>query len=109
MRSWSIALFLSVPVFAQEARGVVTGAVRNSVTGAPLDGVSVELASQAPIKPAIARKQTSSAAGTFNFDDLPSGSYQLRFRKSGYVDSSYDGGPVIETRVKVDGEADRVD
>ncbi len=109
MRTWLTVACLSLRALAQESQGTLTGTVRNTVTGAPVEGVSAELTSAPSIKPPVMRRQVSSAAGLFQFADLPAGTYVLRFHKSGYVDSSYDGGPVVQARVQAAAAPEAVD
>src|SRR4029450_9075241 len=70
-------LWLGCAVNAQD-RGIVTGTVVDSL-GSPLPGVTVQL-----VGPET-RKATTDGRGTFSFDLLRAGTYQLRFERPGLL------------------------
>jgi len=73
----ALCLWLGCAVTAQ-SRGVIRGTVVDSL-GSPLPGVTVQL-----VGPET-RKATTDVRGTFSFDLLPSGTYQLRFERPGLL------------------------
>lgn len=63
----------------KEDVGIITGVVTNAATGEPVDNANVKL------KPRGETTLTGSD-GTFQFNNLPDGSYSLTISKTGYVD-----------------------
>jgi hypothetical protein len=103
--AWSICVALG-----QAPQGTVQGLVRDSVSGAPVAGVTVQLAGIRAVSPASGiRKSLSGPGGDFHFEALPQGSYSISLAKRGYVDSAYVDGPSPIIRVGTEPERVTVD
>ncbi len=77
------ALLLILAGRAGEVQGRIGGVVRSVTTGEPVKSAVVTLRSpDAHAGPT--RTATTGPAGTFLFESLPAGSYQLSIRKAGY-------------------------
>lgn len=118
MRTCGFALFLAaVGAYAQTATGVIGGTIKDP-TGAVIPGVTVTLTDQATNQ---MRKQTSTAAGAYEFRALSRGAYTLGAEAEGFkkevitginlqvaqaasIDVSLELGDVAET-VTVEGTA----
>jgi hypothetical protein len=67
---------------AQEPAGVIEGSLRDATSRAPLADARVAL------RGPVSRSVTTAPGGSFRFDQLPPGDYDITFQRSGYLDSS---------------------
>src|SRR5687767_15884757 len=74
-------VFLSPPVWAQVRNASVAGTITDN-TGAALPGVTITVTSPALQVPQLVR--VSEADGTYQFVDLPVGTYRLTYELSGF-------------------------
>ena len=73
-----VVLLVGSAVDAAAQAGVtVTGRLLNSVSGDPIGGAIVQIDE-------LRRQTTSTADGTFTFENVPSGTYHISVRSSGY-------------------------
>ncbi len=68
---------------ASEGRGEISGRFVCAQTGEPLKGVSVEISADLGGHP-FEQAMLSAADGSFSFQRLPAGNYQMHVQKSGY-------------------------
>ncbi len=68
---------------ASESQGEISGRFVCAQTGEPLKGVSVEILAEVHGHP-FQQGILSAADGSFSFQHLPAGNYQIRAQKSGY-------------------------
>jgi len=98
-----VALILThaAPAAAQEFRGRINGAVRDS-SGGVLPGVTVTATSPALIQPQVT---VTAADGTYRLIALPAGTYTVAFELAGFRTLRREGiRVVINTTLSVDAE-----
>jgi hypothetical protein len=66
----------------------IAGTVVNAVTGAPLERVTVSIASTVALNQRI--EMVTAAGGHFEFNAIPAGKYSLQGSRRGYLPSSYE-------------------
>lgn len=71
--------FLALPAFSG---GVVSGVLRDAVTGAPLGGARLSLMRLGSLPPVT---QSADGTGEFRFTDVPPGAYVLTVERRGYA------------------------
>ena len=69
-----------------EDKCVLEGTVRNSVTRTAIGKASIHLI---PVDGSAGYKGTTSAAGTFHFEGIESGTYRIQVERAGYRDSQF--------------------
>jgi hypothetical protein len=77
LRTLALLLISVIPAFAQNYRSTVRGTVRDADSGLPLVGATVSLL---PVETGT----ITDPKGTFRFDNLPVGRYQLKVSYVGY-------------------------
>lgn len=77
LRLAALLAMLAAPPLAAQTGGVLSGAVRDSVTGAPLVGASV-------VVPAARRSETTDETGAYRLRELRSGWHRVVYRLPGY-------------------------
>lgn len=80
MKPLVFALFAAL-LYAQEPAGVIEGGLRDALTHAPLAGARIS------IHGAASRSATTDTGGSFRFEQLAPGEYELAVQKAGYLDS----------------------
>lgn len=93
--SVSLALLLASGLFAQTFRGAISGTVVDA-SGAAVPETLIRLQNDAT---GLNRETTTTAAGAFNFPDLPLGFYTLTFTKPGFQSTKVDKVEVAVSRV----------
>ena len=78
-----VAFFWTDQALADGAQGQIAGTVRSVTTGETLKSAVATLRLQAG-RESFSRTTTSGLEGTFDFDGLPAGRYQLTIHKTGY-------------------------
>ena len=77
----SLALLLGAPIAQAQTTGSITGLVTDD-SGAVLPGVTITLSGERLI--GGAQTQVSDASGTYRFDRLVPGSYNVKFELQGF-------------------------
>src|SRR4029078_11152721 len=78
---WSLALLLGAPIAQAQTTGSITGFVTDG-SGAVLPGVTITLTGERLI--GGDQTQVSDASGTYRFDRLSPGSYNVKFELQGF-------------------------
>ncbi len=86
-----LALAAAVPTSAQDFRGRLTGTVTDN-SGAVLPGVAVSITSPALIQP---QEQVTGTDGTYRFQALPAGVYEVGFELTGFQGVKREGVRVV--------------
>ena len=68
---------------------MVQGRITDSITGEPVKKANLQLRMRAPYPNAPVYLGTSEADGTYNFENVASGFYNLAVSKTGYANSGY--------------------
>jgi hypothetical protein len=92
-------------VMAQDEppHGVIAGSVHDALSSLPVAGVAVSLHG-----PQIHKGTKTDPAGSFRFEHLPAGRYELGASKLGYVGSDYDRRQIAQVNLKSDATPERV-
>ncbi len=76
-----IVALLAALLRAQEPAGVLEGSLRDAVSRAPLNAARISLRG-------VGRRAVTTVDGSFRFEQLPPGDYELAIEKAGYLDST---------------------